>query len=90
MIRYEVDIRPKDGSGWISLYVDCDVLVVPRRDDNVELVDSVSTSVIVVSFAPTQDPCVYVRCRGITVENAVQAKRLAEDARNKEGWIIRN
>jgi hypothetical protein len=86
MVRFEVPIQPKDGSAHCSLYKDLDLPLVPHRDDSVLLYDSVTTSVLQVTFAPSMDPAVFVRCRALFPLDAKEAKEIVNDAQRKEGW----
>lgn len=86
MIRYQVEIHPQNGDSWVYLYVDCDIPLVPREGDYVELYDSLTTTVQSVAFCPTQDPAVYVNCRSIKAETGEEAEKIAAEAVSIEGW----
>lgn len=89
MVRYEFDIRPRDGSRHVHLSCDIDELVTPRVGDSIGLDGDygVTTEVMCVSYYPTCDPMVYVRGRGVTVETAKDAEEIAKAAVDY-GWRV--
>lgn len=86
MTRFEFSIMPGDGGPHISMYADHDLALSPSRDDTVIIYHSVTTTVLQVSFAPTMDPAVYVRCRSLFPATTAEAKEIAQDAEAIEGW----
>ena len=84
--RFVFEVMPKDGSEHRSLYVDLDWLMLPRRDDAVDVVtDKWSTTVIQTTINPTGDPAVFVKLRSFFPATSSEAEELLRDAK-AEGW----
>lgn len=89
MIRFSIDVQPKDGSRHYNLTADLDLPLVPAVGDSILIYGGVTTRISGVTIAPTQDPAVYVRGRSLFPVDEAEAKELVGSAKSEEGWFVR-
>lgn len=88
MTRFYIELMAKDGSNNRTLTTDTDELIIPELGSDLMIWDGFSTTIMIVSIAPTMDPMVYVRGKTIFTESKEETDDIIDQAVSKEGWRV--
>lgn len=89
LTRFDIPLRPKDGSKHYVLWVDTEGIIVPSVGDSIgiDVNYGIAGEVMSVDIFPTCNPMVYVVCRSLFPDDAAEAEKIVEVAKSK-GWRV--